>query len=176
VMRTIAQAIYDLIVSNKAITVANTFPVYMRLAGFNALCDEAVMSFEHAMDKYPARLPKARATFIKQIKELRDGYWLDKLGGTQVEYCGACERCSEYVASLVAQGILEANIQVTCTPCVPSKKRLRESLFCFFVPGFRLTGGKVDRRKPKNLRRPLSRLKRVLSILMQHLPARSFFE
>lgn len=133
-MRTIEQAISDLILSNKAITVANAFPVYMRLAGFNSLCDEAVMSFEHAMDKYPAKPPKARATFIKEVKELRDGYWLDKLGGTPSDFCGGfcggCSRCNEHMASLVTLGILEGDVQVTYTPL---KKRLRTCLSLFLL-------------------------------------------
>jgi hypothetical protein len=170
---TIEQAISDLIISNKAVTVANTFPVYMRLAGFNVLCDEAVISFEHAMDKYPAQPPKARATFVKQIKELRDGYWFDKLRATQInfEYCATCDDCNEYVRSLIAQGIFDANTEVTCTPL---KKPLRVSLSLVRRFGLWLTDGKVVRRERGKSLRLLSRLRRLPLTPTQHLQARFF--
>ncbi|EGN97754.1 hypothetical protein SERLA73DRAFT_182486 [Serpula lacrymans var. lacrymans S7.3] len=94
-------ALNDLVVSNKAITVANAFPVYMRVAGFTEVCHEAVTSFEHAMDKYPLITSKSPVVSAKQMRDLIQEYWLEKLGMFAKDLGGklcSCAVCGKEIA------------------------------------------------------------------------------
>lgn len=95
-MRTnIERAINDLILSNKDITLENALPAYIVEAGFEKMSADALIAFEHALDKYPTRRDKSRAVFVNGISRITTEYWsnksavLDDIGCT---YCDACAR------------------------------------------------------------------------------------
>ncbi|KDQ51546.1 hypothetical protein JAAARDRAFT_40996 [Jaapia argillacea MUCL 33604] len=81
-MRTnIERVISSLLQNGKPITLSTTFPAYMSMAGFGTtLCAEALVAFEHAMDKHPAKTNAARAVYAEEIRQLKKEYFLDKLG------------------------------------------------------------------------------------------------
>jgi len=86
----IDQAILSLLTANKDITVANALPAYMSVAGFTGLCDDAIISFERALEKYPVSASRERVASMKDISKLRKMYWLDKWGITEADVyaCG----------------------------------------------------------------------------------------
>ncbi|KAI3612068.1 hypothetical protein WG66_016094 [Moniliophthora roreri] len=84
--RSIDLAIHEVTRSLQNITVSTVLPIYIRVAGFDSFCPEAIIAFEHAMDK--GRLSDS------QFQRLRDEYWMNKLGGCKdkdkVCQCSEC--------------------------------------------------------------------------------------
>ncbi|KAH7927652.1 hypothetical protein BV22DRAFT_1084656 [Leucogyrophana mollusca] len=119
----IERALSDLVVLKQPITVANAFPAYMRIAGFTEVCNEAITSFEHAMDKYPSRAPKSHIVPAKKIRELMTEYWTDKLGvGTTAMIC-PCASCGQRI--IVAKETLEELQHPRKKPPAKTKKARR---------------------------------------------------
>ncbi|KAL0577686.1 hypothetical protein V5O48_004290 [Marasmius crinis-equi] len=89
--RSIDQAIQQASLSKplQQITVSNLLPIYIRVAGFESLCPDALAAFERAMDK-----AKAEMEMETVIAKLRDEYWMNKLGGCKgkerVCQCSGC--------------------------------------------------------------------------------------
>ncbi|KAL0061463.1 hypothetical protein AAF712_011686 [Marasmius tenuissimus] len=71
------------------ITVSTLLPIYIRIAGFESLCPDAILAFERAMDK-----AKLEMEMESIVTKLRDEYWLSKLGGCKgkekVCQCSGC--------------------------------------------------------------------------------------
>lgn len=89
----IEQAVVDLLDQEKPITVTSVFSAYMRIAGLDVnFIDEAVITFERAMDKHAARPDVIQSPMIV---ELRNQYWYTKLGGCKSGngVCHTCEQC-----------------------------------------------------------------------------------
>ncbi|KAF5344375.1 hypothetical protein D9758_013239 [Tetrapyrgos nigripes] len=104
----------------KSITVAHILPIYIRFAGFDKLCHDALVAFEHAMEKgrvvgssitppdatdgddihqaYPDLVKGMLNTWQLEaaVIKLREEYWKKKLGGGQggegTSVC-TCEEC-----------------------------------------------------------------------------------
>ncbi|KAF9268475.1 hypothetical protein L218DRAFT_1072973 [Marasmius fiardii PR-910] len=121
--RSIDQAIHEASLSNShaEITVSTLFPIYIRIAGFDDFCPEAIVAFEHAMDKAPIQVQvavnvrskstegvsgrpikeefqgtktKAMRSVQSVITKLREEYWLNKLGGCKdKERVCQCSEC-----------------------------------------------------------------------------------
>lgn len=93
-MRTnIERAINDLILSNKDITLANALPAYLREAGFEKTSPDALVAFEHALDKYPMRRDESCAVLVKGISKITKEYWSSKpamLADIRCKYCDTC--------------------------------------------------------------------------------------
>jgi hypothetical protein len=89
----IEQAVVDLLDREKAITVPNVFSAYMQIAGLDVdAIEEAVITFERAMDKHAVRPDAVQSPMIV---ELRNQYWYTKLGGCKdgEGVCHTCESC-----------------------------------------------------------------------------------
>ncbi|KAF9465789.1 hypothetical protein BDZ94DRAFT_1253173 [Collybia nuda] len=89
----IEQAVIDLLNQKKPITVPNVFSTYMRIAGIDVnSIDDAVITFERAMDKHAVRPDVIQSPMIV---ELRNQYWFNKLGGCKAGsgVCHTCESC-----------------------------------------------------------------------------------
>jgi hypothetical protein len=91
-MRTnIERAINDLILSDKDITLANALPAYLREAGFKKMTVDALVAFEHALDKYPTRPDASRAVFVKGISGITTEYWASKYNALANIPCSYCD-------------------------------------------------------------------------------------
>lgn len=121
----IEQAVADVVVANKPVTVANTFPIYMRVAGFGALCEEAIVAFEHALDKHPMRSLKAHIPYTNAILRLRSEYWYDKLGSDAIECLDeSCVECRRAGISIVdGQMVLDDDAEVEKTNSTRLRKK-----------------------------------------------------
>lgn len=85
----IEHAIDDLILSNKDITLANTLPAYLRVAGFK-MSPDALIAFEHALDKYPTHTGGSRAVFVKGISGVSTEYWSSEYKALAIP-CPCCD-------------------------------------------------------------------------------------
>lgn len=85
----IDQAIGELTASAQSVTVSAILPVYIRIAGYTTLCDDAIIAFERAIEK----IRDDEATSLAQ--KLRNDYWCDKLGGRKngEGVCVTCPGC-----------------------------------------------------------------------------------
>lgn len=109
----IERAVADIITANKAVTVANIFPIYIRVAGFDTVCDEAVIAFEHALDKHPLPSAEAPVQYANAISKLTSEYWCQKLGVTgaacQDKQCVFCRNCGR-ISVVDGQQVVKAQI------------------------------------------------------------------
>ncbi|KAF8546910.1 hypothetical protein OG21DRAFT_1517776 [Imleria badia] len=118
-MRTnIEHAIHELILSNKDITLANALPAYLRVAGFKKISPDALIAFEHALDKYPTRTEASRADFVKGIYGISTEYWTSKYNTLAIIPCTYCDTHACQVFNLKA----EAKAHVCGSPEDEGKK------------------------------------------------------
>ncbi|OBZ71393.1 hypothetical protein A0H81_08889 [Grifola frondosa] len=106
----IENAISSLIQSNQPVTISNVITMYLYVTGsVDLLADEAshhqaVIAFEHAMDKYPM-ISCTEATILKtrlysaEVSQLRRQYWKEVVGNMNGFRC-QCESCGQYYASI----------------------------------------------------------------------------
>ncbi|KAK7441555.1 hypothetical protein VKT23_016548 [Stygiomarasmius scandens] len=107
----IHQAITLALNTSEPITVSHILPLYVHFAGFDDICPDAVVAFEHAMEK--GRVIEASSTDATNDQEhefamgrvavempvelavvkLRNEYWAEKLGKTKDEK-GSCRVCT----------------------------------------------------------------------------------
>lgn len=94
---TIEKALQSLIKADQPLTVVNVLSAYLELAGFavtdrNTVSADAIVAFEHALDKHPAPPPPRKTKSGKliptketprwscEVAKLRDEYWKDRSG------------------------------------------------------------------------------------------------
>ncbi|THU99591.1 hypothetical protein K435DRAFT_490973 [Dendrothele bispora CBS 962.96] len=114
----IHRAITQALSASEPITVSHILPIYTYFAGFDSICPDAIVAFEHAMDKgrvvgavssqgmeTPTNSRNRELVFEQVILEasveqavvkLRNEYWKEKLGRTKKEKdsCSVC-MCEE---------------------------------------------------------------------------------
>ncbi|KAH0832262.1 hypothetical protein J3R83DRAFT_13248 [Lanmaoa asiatica] len=89
----IERAINDLILSDKDVTLANALPAYLQEAGFKKMSPDALIAFEHALDKYPMHRDESRAVLARCISRIATEYWSSKpdiLADICRTHCDAC--------------------------------------------------------------------------------------
>lgn len=75
-------AVANLVSSNQDVVLTNLLEAYSRVAGYTEPCRDAVIGFEHAMDKHPQCIENtADSRHTKVIADLRQAYWSQQLGG-----------------------------------------------------------------------------------------------
>jgi hypothetical protein len=123
--RSIDLAIHEVTQSLQSITVSTVLPIYLRVAGFESLCPEAIIAFEHAMDK--GRLSDS------QSQRLRDEYWMSKLGGCkdkdrvcQCSECGGMKLQKErYVVAKAADLMKVPDEQASCNEALSAPRKVK---------------------------------------------------
>lgn len=126
----IEQAVIDLLDQEKPITVSNVFSTYMRIAGLDVnFIDEAIITFERAMDKHAARPDVVQSPMIV---ELRNQYWYTKLGGCKggSGVCHTCGHCGS-MGFYEKKGRVPLAIEHVAVQAEIRQNRLRgETCFC----------------------------------------------
>ena len=100
---TIERAINDLILSNKDITLANALPAYLQEAGFKEMTVDALIAFEHALDKYPTCPDASRAVFVEGVSGITAEYWTRKYNALADIPCSHCDTHACRVFNLRAE-------------------------------------------------------------------------
>ncbi|KAK7036525.1 hypothetical protein VNI00_011722 [Paramarasmius palmivorus] len=124
--RSIDLAIHEVTQSLQSITVSTVLPIYLRVAGFESLCPEAIVAFEHAMDK--GRLSDS------QSQRLRNEYWMSKLGGCkdkdkvcQCSECGGMKLQKEqYIVAKAVDLMKVPDEQASCNALSAPRKVKRK--------------------------------------------------
>ncbi|KAK7676470.1 hypothetical protein QCA50_020544 [Cerrena zonata] len=115
---TIEKALQSLLKAEQPLTVANVLSAYLEIAGFtttnpDTVSEDAIMAFEHALDKHPAPPPPRKTKSGKliprketqrwsfEVAKLRDEYWIDRLGVKSCAKC-KCRKCGRYIGSTPA--------------------------------------------------------------------------
>ncbi|CAL1713812.1 unnamed protein product [Somion occarium] len=114
---TIERALTSLVRAQQPITVVNVLSAYLQIAGFatepSAASEDAILAFEHALDKHPAPPPMrttrngkivpssnvpatGRRKYSADVARLREEYWKDKLGKSAKLKC-TCADCGGFV-------------------------------------------------------------------------------
>ncbi|GBE85087.1 hypothetical protein BKA93DRAFT_783952 [Sparassis latifolia] len=103
-------AISSVISSQKSLSVPNVLAAYLHTTGFlpepdlthcgGAVAHEALVAFEHALDKQPA--PPRSRVHAAEIDDVRKRYWLSRLGNEAPNRC-TCPSCGKTVAYARAQ-------------------------------------------------------------------------
>lgn len=95
-LSTLEQAINSLHTSKQPITVRNAIAAYLSVGGFSGtdVCvEDAVVAFEHALDKHPLPPMDSSTTyhrqFVLEVDVLRKKYWTEKSGCSHC-VCGKC--------------------------------------------------------------------------------------
>ncbi|KAH9948311.1 hypothetical protein B0H21DRAFT_690334 [Amylocystis lapponica] len=103
------QAISALLCHDQPLTVVNVLNAYLHATGFIAsdatqatVGHEAVIAFEHALDKQPLYAQSAGEAFRQrlytaEVTRLRREYWQERLGAGAVSRC-TCPTCGKTVA------------------------------------------------------------------------------
>lgn len=153
-LTTLEQAISALHISKQPITVRNAIAAYFNVAGFNGsdVCvEDAVVAFEHALDKHP--LPPAcaslacRRQFVPEVDRLRKEYWTERSGCFHC-VCGKCG-CPVVPKELAArtEELTQGRIPPAKRPA--ARKRTFGLCLSFFAPTvtFVRIAGNVKKRK-----------------------------
>lgn len=91
----IEQAVANIVASEQEVVLVNVLDAYIRVAGFTHWSADAIVAFEHALDKYPDSAEKVDSVLAKLITELRQSYWYQMLGvpkGGEAHY-SSCPCC-----------------------------------------------------------------------------------
>ncbi|KAI0917707.1 hypothetical protein AcW1_007158 [Taiwanofungus camphoratus] len=138
----IEQAISTLFLHNRPLTLTNVLRAYFAIAGFIepdatdiTVPHEALVAFEHAMDKEPAlsRTVSPDGAFHKrlytaEISELRKEYWQSRLGAGSVVRC-TCPSCGKTTGYQREE--LEEEPESQCAPKRTGNGRRKVKRKCF---------------------------------------------
>ncbi|KAJ3536206.1 hypothetical protein NM688_g6868 [Phlebia brevispora] len=95
--RSIERAIDALVARQEPITVQNVITAYFHVVNFSGggvQLDEAMLAFEHALDKHPLPVSADGASYcyrpyVDEVDRLRRDYWAERMGGAKCT-CGKC--------------------------------------------------------------------------------------
>ena len=95
--KSIERAIDALVAKQEPINVRNVIAAYLQIVNFNGgdvQLDDAMVAFEHALDKHPIPLAGNNAVcyyrpYILEVDQLRREYWAERMGGAKCT-CGKC--------------------------------------------------------------------------------------
>ncbi|TFK68445.1 hypothetical protein BDN72DRAFT_841834 [Pluteus cervinus] len=119
------QAVAALMYSGTPIAVHTVLMTYLRISGFSTICHDAIVAFEHALDKHG---DQPTSYYTAAIIMVRDQYWFDKVGQIEEEHRHSRGRCTcteDELKQRVSRSVSTCDAEVSTSPEQRQRRRTR---------------------------------------------------